>query len=460
MNKTNPLPTITVIGSGYVGVTSAAIFANAGYQVYALEINPKRLAAIKAGRSFFYEDYLNPLLEEAVKSGRLIATDSYKEAIPYSDIVFSCVGTPDNPDGSSNLSYIYAAASETAIHAKSGLVYAQKSTVPVGTGAKVEEIFHDADAKISYVSNPEFLREGTALLDSLWFDRVVVGGADPLATKAIIDVYQHVSDLRSTIAQVADMTPGNTVVSDPEYIATSRNSAELIKVSANAFLALKISFANSIAKLADAAGADVVEVMDGIGADARIGRSFLNAGRGYGGGCFPKDVSGLISSGLQHGIDLGIMQAASAENHAMPGYILEKAMNHIEGESFAGKKVAFLGIAFKAGTSDVRKSPAIKMVNLLSEKMEANVHAYDPQALTEEDARGQLHGDVVVAPDMNSALRDADMVIIATDWNEFKEFPLETYATLLNGTILVDAMNCLDPTAVRDAGLTYVGVGR
>jgi UDPglucose 6-dehydrogenase len=459
MNNLNSLPTVTVIGSGYVGVTSAAIFANAGYKVYALEINPERLATIKKGKSFFYEAHLDPLLEKAVSTGMLIGTNSYEEAIPNSDIVFSCVGTPDNSDGSSNLKYVYAAATETAAYAKQTMIYVQKSTVPVGTGAKVEAVLQ-ANGHIDYVSNPEFLREGTAILDSLWFDRIVVGGVNPAATNVVLDIYRQVALQRDKIAMSAGMESPKRAMSSPEYITVGLNSAELIKVSANAFLALKISFANSIAKLADAAGADVVEVMDAVGADPRIGRAFLNAGRGYGGGCFPKDVSGLISSGLEYGIDLNIMQAASAENHSMPGYILEKTLDGFEGNSLTGKKVALLGIAFKAGTSDVRKSPSIKMANLLVDKMDANVHVYDPQAFIEGDARAQLHNSITIAPDMEQAMREAEVVIVATDWPEFKDIAAETYVQLMKGITVVDAMNCLDSITLREAGLRYIGVGR
>lgn len=455
------LPTITVIGSGYVGVTSAAIFANAGYKVYALEINPERLAAIKKGTSFFYEEYINPLLKNAVDSGMLIATDSYAEAIPESDIVFSCVGTPDNPDGSSNLNYVFAAADETMKHITRPILYVQKSTVPVGTGDKVKTAFASADIAIDYVSNPEFLRESTAVIDTLWPDRTVVGGDSDQANAKILEIYNTVNERSQHIAEVAEIPEAKIRHNHaPTEIATGLSSAELIKVSANAFLALKISFANSIAKLSDAAGGDIVEIMDGIGADRRIGRSFLNAGRGYGGGCFPKDVSGLISSGLQHGVDLQIMQAANAENEAMPGYILEKALEQLKAESFAGKKVALLGIAFKAGTSDIRKSPALKMANLLVEKMDAEVYAYDPQAFIESDTRKQLHNDIVVCDDMDSALAVADIAVIATDWPEFRETSPETYASNLNSKILIDAMNCMNPHKVKDAGLTYIGVGR
>ncbi len=460
MNQKSPIPTITIIGSGYVGVTSAAIFANAGYKVYALEINPERLEAVKNGRSFFYEQYLNPLLEKAVNSGRLIGTDSYKKAIQKSDIVFSCVGTPDNPDGSSNLTYVMAAASETAKYAHDNLIYVQKSTVPVGTGERIERLFKDAKVNIPYVSNPEFLKEATAIIDSLWPDRVVAGGSKGKAVEAVIAIYQQVIAMREETAVIAEIPSVEQPTSMPEYFTTSRNSAELIKVSANAFLALKISFANSIAKLADAAGGDVVEIMDGIGADPRIGRAFLNAGRGYGGGCFPKDVSGLISSGLSHGVDLAIMRAARAKNDSMPGYILEKALSVLDNDGFAGKKVAFLGISFKAGTSDVRKSPALAMANLLSKRMNTKVYAYDPQAFHDENNKKHLHEGITIRPSIKAALRGCDIAIIATDWAEFIDIPPSVYVQHLGSKVVIDAMNCLDPAAIRNAGLAYVGVGR
>lgn len=455
------LPTITIIGSGYVGVTSAAIFANAGYRVYALEINPERLSAIQKGQSFFYEEYINPLLHHAVESGSLIGTNSYKEAISQSDVVFSCVGTPDKPDGSSDLSYVMAAAKEAIEYAKPNSIYVQKSTVPVGTGAKIEDLLASQNKNIAYVSNPEFLREGSALIDSVWFDRVVVGGSNSEANKKVNDIYKHVALAREAIAMRAGIDADNIPKGlKNEYLTTTRSSAELIKVSANAFLALKISFANSIAKLADAAGADIVQVTEGIGSDPRIGRAFLNAGRGYGGGCFPKDVSGLISSGLEHGVELNIMQAASAENHSMPGYIIKKASRHIGDGTFANKRVAILGAAFKANTSDSRKSPAIKIANIMSEKMGAVVSIYDPKAFSEDGIYKELHSDILVCSTVVASLQDADMAIIATDWQEFRDMAPIDYAKHLKGTLIVDAMNCLDPDAVRQAGLKYIGVGR
>ena len=444
--------TITVLGAGYVGLTSAVLFAHAGYKVYLVEPLEKRLKIIKSGKSFFYEKGINELLEPAINDKRLIPTDNYAVCIPESDIVFSCVGTPDNPDGSSNLSYVFSAAEQTATHAKPGLIYVQKSTVPVGTGEKIEQLFVEKKVDVSYVSNPEFLRESTAINDTLYFDRVVAGGTNTKAVQSVLDVYHQLESRRDDIADLAGI---DRVKQTGQYIATTRNSAELVKVASNAFLALKISFANSIEKLADAADADINQVMDAVGADPRIGRAFLNAGRGYGGGCFPKDVSGLISSALSYGVDLEIMQEAQNENDSMPGYIIGKLENAING-SLEGKRIAVLGLAFKAGTSDVRKSPGIKMCNLLHNHGTI-VTAYDPQA--NEEAREDLDKGVMLHGTIDSAIKDVDAIIIATDWPEFLHYPLDDYRSN-HAIIFVDAVNRFSPTEVKTAGFTYIGVGR
>ncbi len=445
--------TITVLGTGYVGLTTATLLAHSGYTVYALEPNDLRRQTIQDGRSFFYEEGLDPLIKAAIDGGTLIPTDSYAESVPKSHVVFSCVGTPDNPDGSSNLKYVFDAATSSAKHLQSDALYVQKSTVPVGTGEAIEELFKKAGKSCAYVSNPEFLREGTALLDTLFFDRVVAGGNDKEAVQYVLGLYQTLLDKRGTIAAIAGVASRDH---EGKFIATSRNSAELIKVTANAFLALKISFANSIAKLADQVDADVVEVMDAVGTDARIGRAFLNAGRGYGGGCFPKDVSGLISSGLNHGVELEIMTAAQSVNESMIGYIVEKVKQAL-GEELAGKKVAVLGLAFKAGTSDTRRSPGVKLANLFAHAG-AEVCAYDPEA--SHEARAELLPPVSLCDSLSAACSNADMTLIATEWPEFLNYSAKGYADLMAGKIFMDAINGFDPQTVTKAGLTYLGVGR
>lgn len=444
--------TITVLGAGYVGLTTAALLAHAGYKVYLIEPNPERLRVIKTGKSFFFEDGLDPVIKLAIESKTLIPTDSYETAIAKSSVVFSCVGTPDNPDGSSNLTYVYSAAEETAKYAQPGLVYAQKSTVPVGTGTKIEKLFKKLDKKIDYVSNPEFLREGTALYDTLFFDRVVVGGRSKSAVNAVMDIYMDLEQFREHIAHIARVPLG---ARGDQYIATTLNSAELIKVTSNAFLALKISFANSIALLADKSDADVVEVMDAVGADNRIGRAFLNAGRGYGGGCFPKDVSGLISSALDYGVDLEIMQAAQKQNELMPGYIVDKLQDAIDG-TLTGTTVAVLGLSFKAGTSDIRRSPGVAIANKLV-LAGATVHTYDPEAM--EEAAPDLQPGIKQYESLKDTVAGVDVVMITTEWPEILNFEASDYKALMKGDILFDAVNQYNALTASSAGLQYIGVG-
>jgi UDPglucose 6-dehydrogenase len=445
--------TITILGTGYLGLTTAAVLANADITVYAVEPNPDRLAAIKEGRSFFYEEGLDKLIAAGLEKGTLIPTDSYGESVPNSDVVLSCVGTPDNPDGSSNLSYVFAAAEEAAKYLKPETIFAQKSTVPVGTGRKVMQLFADKSVKSPYISNPEFLSEGSSVYDTLTYDRLIFGGEDQAAIQKVSDIFKRAETQAETTAQFAGLpfAPRTN-----RHLVVSLESAELIKVTANSILALKISYANSIAKLADKAGADVVEVMDGVGADQRIGRAFLNAGRGYGGGCFPKDVSGLIATGLDYGVDLEIMQAAQAINESMPGYIIDKLQTALGG-SVQGKKVAVLGLAFKANTSDTRRSPGIAMANMLA-KNGAAVSVYDPQAGNE--AKSDLKQGITLSDSIENAVKDTDALLIATDWSEFKDYDLAKLAQAMQGNLVVDSMNCLDPQKVKAAGLSYIGVGR
>jgi UDPglucose 6-dehydrogenase len=446
--------TITILGAGYVGLTTAALLARSGYKTYLIEPNKKRLDVIITGKSFFYEQGLDPIIKSAIDDGNLIPTDSYESSIPNSNVVFSCVGTPDNPDGSSNLTYVFGAAEEAAKYMRSNTIYIQKSTVPVGTGERIKEIFSKLKSKINYVSNPEFLREGTALYDTLYFDRVVAGSDNKKTVEQVLDIYRELEKHRDKIAKIAkiDIKPHQG-----QYISTSLNSAELIKVTSNAFLALKISFANSIAKLADKVDADIIEVMDAVGADKRIGRAFLNAGRGYGGGCFPKDVSGLISSGIQNGVHLDIMEAAQSLNETMPGYIVEKLQSKIGG-NLQGKKVAVLGLSFKAGTSDVRRSPGVLLANSL-DKARAIVTTFDPQANGE--AAEDLRKSIIQRQSIEDAIKDVDAMIVATEWPEFLNYsPSKLAKAVKNGIIFVDAVNRFSKADIKDAGLTYIGVGR
>ncbi len=447
--------TISIIGCGYVGLTTAAILANCGYKVYAIEKNPERLKTIKSGQSFFYENGIDSLIASGISNGNLICTDTYKESIPNSEIIFSCVGTPDNQNGSPNLTYVFEAARQVSEYIKPDTLYVQKSTVPVGTGLKIKAIFEKNNIQAMYVSNPEFLREGSAISDSLWFDRVVVGGDSEHSSRKIIDIYKTIEYKSPVLAQIADIPTPNEV-QKPDYIATSCNSAELIKVTANAFLALKISFANSIAKLADNADADVVDVMQAVGADKRIGKAFLQAGRGYGGGCFPKDVSGLIHSASEYKVKLGIMEAASELNDSMPQYIVEKAKDALGG-SFHNKKAAVLGLAFKTGTSDARCSPAVMIANILATSG-AQVKAFDPKANTE--AQKDTESSIIITESLEAAVENVDCIFVATDWPEFINMNLDEITQLSQASVFVDCMNRFNPEKTISLGLIHIGVGR
>ncbi len=442
---------IAIIGSGYVGTTTAALLAHAGYSVVALDIDQKKVDILNSGKSPFYETGLDELITAGLANGTLLATTDYKEAIADADIVISCVGTPDNADGSSNLEYVFSAAKSASQHMKQHAIYVQKSTVPVGTGRQAITLLPSN----AYVSNPEFLREGTAVYDTLLYDRIVVGGDDSKALESVQDLYKNIERNAEKISKICGGIGKNEIKNHSgQYIKTTLESAELIKVTSNAFLALKISFANSIAKLCDETNGDVNDVMDAIGADKRIGRAFLNAGRGYGGGCFPKDVSGLISSAKKHGVDMPIMDAVVQVNDSMPGYIIEKTKKKIG--TLDNKKVAVLGLSFKAGTSDTRKSRAILLANTLCGSG-CKVSTFDPAA--NEEAKEHLKPEVIICNSADEALFGAEIVFIATEWPEFKNI-----SNWLPGAkdikVVVDCMNLIDEHKINNPRITYLGVGR
>lgn len=437
-----------------MGTTTAALFALSGHNVTALDIDPNKVKIINKGQAPFFEAGLNETIIKGIDSKSLTATTDYKLAIQDADFIFSCVGTPDKLDGSSDLDFIFEAAKTAAKYLKPGSIYVQKSTVPVGTGRKVQELL---PRNTTYISNPEFLRESTAIYDTLLFDRVVVGGDNIDAVKKVLGLYKDIEENSKAISQVAQLDILDELSEHTgQYIITNLESAELIKVTANAFLALKISFANSIAKLADVTGADINEVMNAVGADPRIGRAFLNAGRGYGGGCFPKDVSGLIASAAEHKIDMQILKAATEVNNSMPSYIINR-VKAVLGESLQDKKMAVFGLSFKAGTSDARKSPGISLANLLY-KAGAVVSVYDPHAI--EEASTELQSGIRICESAFSAAHQAEAILIATAWPEFKDMNLAKLKETMVGTFIYDADNALVRKTVANSGLTYMGVGK
>ncbi len=462
------LPKILIVGTGYVGLSTAVILAEAGYKVHTLDIDERKINIIKNGKSYFYELGLDELIKNGLKSGNLIPTTSYQEGLKDADIIFSCVGTPDREDGSSNLDYVFSAAKSVIENAKKDFIYVQKSTVPAGTGKKVIELMKGerTDIKFDYVSNPEFLREGSAVFDTLNMDRLIVGGNNKSAVKSVVDLYRSIDNLSKRIKlsdidkYIKDNNP-NAFKSenkpfDDRVVITNLESAELIKVSANAFLTLKISFSNEIAMLCDKTGADITEVMDGIGFDHRIGRAFLYAGRGYGGGCFPKDVSGLIKTAEDHGISFDIMKASQKRNDSMVNYIVNKLKEANNG-TLESTNICVLGLSFKTGTSDVRKSPGIKIANLL-EQNSAMVSVYDPMAM--EEANSELNNGIMRSKTANDAIKGSDILILATPWEEFKEIDIDTLKQLMTGNTYFDAVNAMDKNLLEQNGFIYLGVGR
>ena len=452
----NKKPTIAIVGAGYVGLTTAVILAACDYSVFLLDVDKQKISTIKKGKSHFFEAGIENLIQYGLSSKTLIPTLSYKEAVSKASIIISCVGTPDNPDGSPNLDYVYSAAEQIGKLGPKNAVFVQKSTVPVGTGQTIITKFKGLKNKINYVSNPEFLREGTAVLDTILFDRIVVGGQS-IPIEKVAELYKDIEKNRLKIAKISGIDFDDALIKNHtgSYIFTSIESAELVKVAANSFLALKISFANSIARLADKTSADIVEVMQAVGADRRIGTAFLNAGRGYGGGCFPKDVSGLITSANEYGVDLHMIAAAAELNDSMPGYIVNKAKQSLE--TLSQKRVTVLGLAFKVGTSDVRKSPSIAIANSLV-KEGAQVYVHDPAA--NSGSKDGLSDSVIICSSKEKAVKNADAVFVATDWNEYKSMNLKLLAKTMKGSLFIDCMNAFDPTYVKAAGLTYLGVGR
>jgi UDPglucose 6-dehydrogenase len=462
------MKTISIVGTGYVGLTTAAILSNVGYKVFTVDIDPKKIEIIKSGRSYFYEVGLDEFVKKGIELGTLLPTTSFEESIPNSEIVLSCVGTPDREDGSPNLDFIFSAAESVVKLAKDGLIFAQKSTVPVGTARRL--ITHMSEIrpelKFTYISNPEFLSEGSAVYDTLNIDRLVVGGEDIEAINSLVEIFEKVDNfcksldlsMFSNYAKFYKSSKTDTLEKSfyNKVIKTNLESAELIKVTANAFLALKISFANSMAKLCDKSGADINEVMNGVGADERIGRSFLYSGLGWGGGCFPKDVNGLINVAQNHDVDMKILHASVSVNDHMSEYVVEKLKNLLV--SLENKTIAVLGLSFKPGTSDVRKSPSIKLINKFLKLKNLNVKCYDPQAV--EEAKKDLDTKVTICETIDECLKDVDAVVVATEWKEFLEYDWNKALKLMKGKVIMDARNRLDKEHVKSLGFVYEGVGR
>jgi UDPglucose 6-dehydrogenase len=433
---------VTVIGAGHVGLVTAACFAKVGHDVIADDDDAAKLELLRQGRPWFHEPGLAELVAEAVAAGSLRFTADKVEAVRHGEVIFICVGTPPRPDGSPNLQYVEAVAREVARNLPVGefRLICEKSTVPVRTGERVATVLareapHGAVYEVA--SNPEFLREGSAVHDTLRPDRVVVGTESERGAAVLRSLYEP-------MLQAAGC----------EFLATDRNTAELIKHASNAFLATKISFINTVAMICERAGADVELVARGMGLDPRIGPQFLRAGAGYGGSCFPKDIAAFEHRSRELGVDFGILRETAKVNLLARERILDKARDALW--HLAGKRVGVLGLAFKPNTDDLREAPAVDVVRgLLAEG--AEVVAYDPVA--GRDAL-ELLPEMKLADEPIDVAEGAHALIVMTEWEEFTRIPPAELATRVAYPIVIDARNCLDADAFTAAGFTVMGVGR
>jgi UDPglucose 6-dehydrogenase len=427
---------ICVIGTGYVGLVTGVVFADLGNDVICVDKLEPKVASLQAGVMPIYEPGLEEIAQRNVAEGRLSFTTDLDGAVRKSDVVFICVGTPPQPDGSTDLSQVESAARGIAAALDRYKVVVNKSTVPVGTGDFVRSVIETnrrRDVDFDVVSNPEFLREGSAIQDALNPDRIVVGAPNKVVAMKILELYAPLER--------------------PMFI-TDVASAEMIKYASNAFLATKISFINSIANLCDAYGADITQVAKGMGADNRIGSAFLHAGIGYGGSCFPKDSLSLLHTAKISNTDFPILDAVVKTNDDQPKRFIERMETALGG--FSGKKIGVLGLAFKANTDDMRDAKSLDVISALLVGG-AEVIAFDPVAM--ESAKRVLP-DLNYAKNAFEAAKDADAVVVVTEWNEFKQINLEKLAGVMKGRQLFDARNIYDPEKVRRAGFSYLGVGR
>jgi len=448
---------IAVIGSGYVGLVSAACFAEIGHEVISVDNDADKIARLERGEVPIHEQYLPELIRRHHRK-RLHFSTVVADAVRASEAIFITVGTPPSETGEADLSFVEAVASQIALAIDGRKVVIEKSTVPVRTCESLRKtlLFNGAMPDSFFVaSNPEFLREGTAVLDFLYPDRIVAGVDDEFSSSVLQEIYAPLTS--------GSYYRGRNVVAGPagsaskaRLILTNAKSAELIKHASNAFLAMKISFINAVANISEAVGADVTEVCAGVGSDKRIGPRFLNAGIGYGGSCFPKDVRAFHTVATACGYDFNLLTEVMKINEEQRRRFFQKVRSALW--TLRGKKLAVLGLAFKGGTDDVRESPAIAIIEALTREG-AQINAYDPVATPK--AKAQLTASRVnFASDPYEAATDCDALLILTEWKEFAELDLPRIRGLLKFPIVVDGRNLYDPKQVADAGLVYYSIGR
>ncbi len=424
---------ISLVGAGYVGLTTGVCFAHLGHDVALIDIDHEKISRLNAGDVPIFEPGLKEMIQENVVAGRLRFTENYEQGLAGAEFVFIAVGTPTAPDGhSADMRFVHAAARSIASSLAAPAVIVNKSTSPIGTADGIREIFEIHRSEFTpwrVVSNPEFLREGSAIYDCLHPNRVVLGADD-----------------RQSAEKVAHLYGGLNC----PVIISDLHTAEMIKYASNAFLATKISFINEVARICDALGADVSTVAEGMGLDSRIGKEFLNAGLGYGGSCFPKDVAALTDMAAGAGLHPQLLSAVSDINVDQRRWIVDMLASHLGG--LEGQEIAVLGMTFKPNTDDTRQAPALDVASRLL-RAGAHVRLYDPVA-------SSTGVEAVVVSSTMEAIDGADAVLIATEWEEFCHLNWTTAASTMRGRVVLDGRNCLDPAVIAEAGLTYVGVGR
>ena len=433
---------ITIIGTGYVGLVTGACLAEFGMNVLCIDLDEEKIAGLNRGVIPIYEPGLEELVSRNVKQQRLAFSTDLERGIAASLVIFIAVGTPPAADGSADLSQVRAVAAEIGRRMDGYKVVVDKSTVPVGTGQLVKQVIRENQSRaidFDVVSNPEFLREGAALGDFMRPDRVIIGAESDQAVAIMKDIYSVL------------------YLNETPFVVTNIETAELIKYAANAFLATKISFINEMANLCEKVGANVQHIARGIGLDGRIGKKFLHAGPGYGGSCFPKDTLALAAIGRQYDEPLAIVESVIAVNQRQRERMLAKISGLLGGE-LSGRTVALLGLSFKPETDDVREAPALYLAGALKERG-AKIRAYDPEAM--DSFREHFpETEVYYAEDAYDAAADSDLLVLVTEWNQFRYLDLERLNGVMAGARFADLRNVYDGDKVRAAGFEYVGVGR
>jgi UDPglucose 6-dehydrogenase len=433
---------ITVIGAGYVGLVTAACLADTGNEVMCVEKVSEKLATLKKGESPIYEPGLSEVLKKNIASGNIIFTDNIEEGAKFAEAIFLCVGTPQSDTGKADLSQVEEAARQIAEVSHGYKLVIEKSTVPVNTHKKVKMTLNryaNPTVQFDVASNPEFLREGSALFDFTQPDRIVVGAESERAADIFREIYRPFTDKGFPL------------------LITTPAAAELIKHASNSFLALKISYINMVADLCEKVGADIELVAEGMGFDKRIGRAFLNAGLGYGGSCFPKDVKAFINMADENGVDFTMLEEADCINAHRRVKFLQKIEDLLW--ITKDKKICVWGLAFKPNTDDIREAPAIDLVRELAESG-ANLRLCDPKAADNFKKLFPEGGNIQYYEDMFEAAKDADAILLVTEWKEFVEADIEKIKKLMHLPLIIDGRNAFDPKKMKEAGVEYYSIGR